>query len=699
MADQQFYTLITTAGKAKIANATAFGTKVNFNTLKVGDGNGNYYEPTESKTDLVHTVWSGPITSISTDPSNPNWIIIAVSIPADVGGFMIREVGIFDDTGTMIAIGKYPETYKPTSETGSTKDLTIKTILEVSNSGTIELKVDPNIIVATKQDFNALAGTGRTTETVKKNADNIASLSSQMADMAININKYGAVDDGVGEAQFSSIFSGTDNTQAFQNSINDAISKGKPLYIPKKRTGKYLISNTISINGKLDIYAEPGVVILGKIYDKTKPVFKISGNNHGTISNLVIIGSGLLPLAGIQFTKPDNQAITLFNCNATMCRHGLFVDEPECINRIRIVNCQFVSNLLWGIYADSYDGSTYGQSGPIKLTDTICNGNGVPSFLKITPQYDGITVLESTDIYGGQIYFRGFINLSIDGGQLSDHSKQNILAHGIFKNGQGLHINGTDIEDLENPVKKDGSIITDFTKIYDVDEGSVLAFLNIQGIEISGSIHTYHLQTQSLIKLSYNCQDVKVDTIDCNGPKYLVDIGSQDITQSQIIRLHYNNKISLLSPRAFSILDKSNLSLLTSIHNGIIPTSNILNNIFDHVYTIQNGKYGFQYYQDVSNPNFIDNGSYIEKNTNANIAIVSLDCTQNVNVGDARFFIEALDINNNRLGYKLVTCRGIDNVLYNKTDAFVLPNGTKKIRYGIFTPPQEFLQLILHLRF
>ena len=184
MADQQFYTLITTTGKAKIANATAFGTKVNFNTLKVGDGNGNYYEPTESQTDLVHTVWSGPITSISTDPSNPNWIIIAVSIPADVGGFMIREVGIFDDTGTMIAIGKYPETYKPTSETGSTKDLTIKTILEVSNSGTIELKVDPNIIVATKQDFNALAGTGRTTETVKKNADNIASLGSQMAEKA-----------------------------------------------------------------------------------------------------------------------------------------------------------------------------------------------------------------------------------------------------------------------------------------------------------------------------------------------------------------------------------------------------------------------------------------------------------------------------------------------------------------------------------
>ena len=253
MADQQFYTLITTAGKAKIANATAFGTKVNFNTLKVGDGNGNYYEPTESKTDLVHTVWSGPITSISTDPSNPNWIIIAVSIPADVGGFMIREVGIFDDTGTMIAIGKYPETYKPTSETGSTKDLTIKTILEVSNSGTIELKVDPNIIVATKQDFNALAGTGRTTETVKKNADNIASLGSQMADIVLNLkNPPAPIVKANGD--------NTDETTVIQNIINLA-SPGQEIIIPK---GTFRFTNLI-IPSVVHIKSTGGILIGGTI--------------------------------------------------------------------------------------------------------------------------------------------------------------------------------------------------------------------------------------------------------------------------------------------------------------------------------------------------------------------------------------------------------------------------------------------------
>ncbi len=287
MADQQFYTLITTAGKAKIANATAFGTKVNFNTLKVGDGNGNYYEPTESKTDLVHTVWSGPITSISTDPSNPNWIIIAVSIPADVGGFMIREVGIFDDTGTMIAIGKYPETYKPTSETGSTKDLTIKTILEVSNSGTIELKVDPNIIVATKQDFNALAGTGRTTETVKKNADNIASLGSQMAD----ITNYSAKKDaGI------VVGSGTGNGSKLNALLSLIGSNIASISFGK---GKYRIDDNVTIPKNITVKLDDGAYFVvdddktftvGEINASRRQIFAYNATNTDiTTSNIKLV--------------------------------------------------------------------------------------------------------------------------------------------------------------------------------------------------------------------------------------------------------------------------------------------------------------------------------------------------------------------------------------------------------------------------
>ncbi|WP_446897409.1 phage tail protein [Clostridium sp. LBM24168] len=177
---ENFYTILTNTGKAKIANATALGTKVNFTTLKVGDSNGTYYNPTETQEDLVHTVWNGNINSITTDPDNPNWITIAVVIPSNVGGFVIREVGIFDDEGDMLAIGKYPETYKPQVSDGSTKDITIRMILEVSNSASVTLKVDPTVTLATKADLNALAGKGRTTETVKGNTDNIAKLNNKV---------------------------------------------------------------------------------------------------------------------------------------------------------------------------------------------------------------------------------------------------------------------------------------------------------------------------------------------------------------------------------------------------------------------------------------------------------------------------------------------------------------------------------------
>lgn len=148
---ESFYTIITSVGKAKMANACALGTRVNLTNFAVGDGNGTYYTPTEELTELNHEVWRSSIRKITMDEANSNWIVIEAIIPAKEGGFTIREAAIFDDTGSMIAIGKYPETYKPAISEGSSKDLYIRMILEVSNANSVSLKVDPNIIVATKR--------------------------------------------------------------------------------------------------------------------------------------------------------------------------------------------------------------------------------------------------------------------------------------------------------------------------------------------------------------------------------------------------------------------------------------------------------------------------------------------------------------------------------------------------------------------
>ncbi|NFS93960.1 phage tail protein, partial [Clostridium botulinum] len=120
---EKFYSILTNIGKAKVANSIGLGTKINFAKMKVGDGGGTYYEPTESQIDLKHTVWEGNINHVTVDEKNPNWIHIEVMIPSTVGGFTIREYGAFDDENNLIGICKCAETYKPVIADGSTKEL------------------------------------------------------------------------------------------------------------------------------------------------------------------------------------------------------------------------------------------------------------------------------------------------------------------------------------------------------------------------------------------------------------------------------------------------------------------------------------------------------------------------------------------------------------------------------------------------
>lgn len=156
MANSNFYTIVTKIGQAKIANAISFGTRVIFSTMKIGDSNGQYYEPTEDQTSLVHEVYEVGINQITVDSDNPNWIHIEAIIPSTIGGFYIREYGVYDTDGDLIAICKCAETYKPIISDGSTKELILDMVIAVINTDVIELKVDPSIIFANKQDITEL---------------------------------------------------------------------------------------------------------------------------------------------------------------------------------------------------------------------------------------------------------------------------------------------------------------------------------------------------------------------------------------------------------------------------------------------------------------------------------------------------------------------------------------------------------------
>lgn len=148
---ETFYTILTTVGRAKLANAQVTGQQVEFKQMALGDGSGSYYNPVETQTGLRHEVWRGNVNQVSIDPDNPSWIIVETVILANVGGFTVREAGVFDAAGDMIAIGKFPETFKPILDDGSAKDLYIRLIFEVTNASSVTLKIDPSAIFATKQ--------------------------------------------------------------------------------------------------------------------------------------------------------------------------------------------------------------------------------------------------------------------------------------------------------------------------------------------------------------------------------------------------------------------------------------------------------------------------------------------------------------------------------------------------------------------
>ncbi len=155
MSTQTYYTLLTAVGAAEWTNAQVFGQHVPITHLAVGDGAGNPVIPTESMTALVHEVHRVPISSITVDTENPNWLVIEAVIPATVGGWTVREIGLIGGAepspGKLLAIGNFPATYKPVLAEGAAKDLAIRFVVQVSNAAVVQLTVDPSVVVATRQ--------------------------------------------------------------------------------------------------------------------------------------------------------------------------------------------------------------------------------------------------------------------------------------------------------------------------------------------------------------------------------------------------------------------------------------------------------------------------------------------------------------------------------------------------------------------
>lgn len=147
----KYFALLTNIGAAKLANATALGAQVEITQMAVGDGNGALPTPNPAQTALTHEQRRAQLNMLTIDPVNTNQIIAEQVIPEDVGGWWIREIGLFDKDGDMIAIANCAETYKPQLQEGSGRVQVIRVILIVSSTEAVTLKIDPAVVLATRQ--------------------------------------------------------------------------------------------------------------------------------------------------------------------------------------------------------------------------------------------------------------------------------------------------------------------------------------------------------------------------------------------------------------------------------------------------------------------------------------------------------------------------------------------------------------------
>ena len=149
----QYFTILTDYGTRAIAHALSQGQLLQLAKFAVGDGNGQAVTPTASATALVHQTHIAPVSAVSLDPRNNKQVIVELTIPENVGGFYIREMGVFDAQNKLIAYANCPESFKPTESSGSGKVQVLRMILKVESSSAVTLSIDNSVIFVTRQQM------------------------------------------------------------------------------------------------------------------------------------------------------------------------------------------------------------------------------------------------------------------------------------------------------------------------------------------------------------------------------------------------------------------------------------------------------------------------------------------------------------------------------------------------------------------
>lgn len=208
----KYFALLTNQGAAKLANAAALGTKVNIASMGVGDGGGTLPTPDAAQTKLIGEKRRAQLNSLTVDAANSSQIIAEQIIPESEGGFWIREIGLYDADGVLIAVANCPETYKPQLAEGSGRTQTVRMILIVNSTAAVTLKIDPSVVLATRKyvDDAVIEVKAYADGVMKKHldADNPHSQYLQIANALAEIKDAGLIADVLKNLGLTEKFSG-----------------------------------------------------------------------------------------------------------------------------------------------------------------------------------------------------------------------------------------------------------------------------------------------------------------------------------------------------------------------------------------------------------------------------------------------------------------------------------------------------------
>lgn len=233
----QYFAILTDYGTRAIAHALSQGQPLQLTQFAVGDGNGQAVTPTASATALVHQTHIAPVSAVSLDPRNNKQVIVELTIPENVGGFYIREMGVFDSQNKLIAYANCPESFKPTESSGSGKVQVLRMILKVESSSAVTLSIDNSVIFVTRQQM-----TPKTITATTQNGFDESGHSHEIA-------KASTTQQGITQL-YSGYESESEDMAATPKSIKllkafiDALTRNLSNYIPNSKKSSAVNSNS-----------------------------------------------------------------------------------------------------------------------------------------------------------------------------------------------------------------------------------------------------------------------------------------------------------------------------------------------------------------------------------------------------------------------------------------------------------------------